>query len=114
MSIAVEDIKALDDDTLANIGHAIKHESDLRLREARRQAIKTVRDMMATHNLTVADLAETGKGQRADRPSKSVKYRHPTDERTWSGIGRKPEWLKSFLDGGGDLSSLDINPQKRS
>lgn len=37
------------------------------------------------------------------------KYRNPADpDQTWSGKGRRPDWLNALLDDGHDLESLRI------
>ncbi|MFO1403494.1 MAG: H-NS histone family protein [Azonexus sp.] len=36
-----------------------------------------------------------------------VKYRHPEDASlTWTGRGRKPKWVESWLTGGGKIEAL--------
>ncbi|MCA1789327.1 MAG: H-NS histone family protein [Thioalkalivibrio sp.] len=38
----------------------------------------------------------------------SKRYRNPENaEQSWSGRGRKPAWVKSHLDGGGELNGLE-------
>ena len=47
----------------------------------------------------------------AGRPKKAVKpkYRNPEDpDQTWSGRGRKPEWVNAWLESGKELSELAI------
>ena len=37
------------------------------------------------------------------------KYAHPNDSaRTWSGMGRKPEWFRQYIDKGGNEKDLLI------
>jgi len=66
---------------------------------ARAAAISQVRQLMAEHGLTVADL--TGKptvksGATVGKPV-APKYRDPVSGATWSGRGLKPRWLVDAL-----------------
>lgn len=38
------------------------------------------------------------------------KYRNPMNpDQTWTGRGRKPKWINEVLQGGADLTDLEIN-----
>jgi DNA-binding protein H-NS len=56
------------------------------------QAISEIRQKMAEHGITLADLRGAlgkGAGRRAVRP----KYRNEKTGETWSGRGKPPKWL---------------------
>jgi DNA-binding protein H-NS len=36
------------------------------------------------------------------------KYRHPVSNETWSGMGRKPNWVKNWLAAGRILADIEI------
>lgn len=88
-------------------------------RDAERQSIvPELRAKIEQYGLTAADLfpggaarAPRGKAAsagapRGARPGKGLaKYKDPNSDRTWSGLGRKPEWVK----GVDDLESLKIS-----
>jgi DNA-binding protein H-NS len=67
--------------------------------------IKTIRDLMAKHGLTTADIdAHAGGKQRvknvaaktaATRTATPSKYRDPKTGATWTGHGRAPGWIAS-------------------
>ena len=73
---------------------------------------------------TVADiLGKPDKPAKAPKPKDRVRainpndkrhgprtprYRHPSGDRTWSGQGRQPKWIKELLDSGVSLHSLRI------
>lgn len=48
-------------------------------------------------------------GKRSRKASSAIKYRNPKDAaQTWTGRGRKPNWLVEALKNGGDLDSFFI------
>ncbi|MCD0493834.1 H-NS histone family protein [Chromobacterium violaceum] len=49
----------------------------------------------------------------ADAPAVSaVRYRHPEHEnQTWTGRGRKPQWVQDWLNAGGTLEELAVNDE---
>jgi DNA-binding protein H-NS len=63
--------------------------------------IADIRDLMAKHGITAADIAAykgNGRGRSASKalaasPSSTVKYRNPKTGETWSGRGRAPSWI---------------------
>ncbi|MBN3729514.1 H-NS histone family protein [Burkholderia sp. Tr-20390] len=67
--------------------------------------IAQIRELMATYNLTVADLgftavekaARKSRGKAASAAEKAPrppKYHNPKTGETWSGLGRAPTWIK--------------------
>ena len=58
------------------------------------------------------DSADTDKKKRKQIGFVKAKYHNPNDvEQTWSGRGRKPKWAEEFLQAGGTLKELLINPE---
>ncbi|MFL9860413.1 H-NS family nucleoid-associated regulatory protein [Paraburkholderia madseniana] len=56
--------------------------------------IEKIRELMATHGLTTADIdAHSGGKQRAKPATSVAKYRDPKSGATWSGHGRAPQWI---------------------
>jgi DNA-binding protein H-NS len=94
---------------------------DQRIREmqasAQADAIAQVRDLMARHMLTLADL-----GQGHSKTPKAVgakvgprtgatvapKYREPSTGATWSGRGLKPRWLAMAIGSGKSIDEFRI------
>ncbi|UWQ92201.1 H-NS histone family protein [Aliisedimentitalea scapharcae] len=72
-------------------------------------ALQAVKDAAAEHGFTfeeIAKAANTGAGKRAKA---APKYRNPDNhEETWSGRGRKPQWIHAALTRGLDVSDLEI------
>lgn len=78
---------------------------------ARREVLARIRQLMAEHGLTAADLAESGRGKRAPKPlladapapsrgKVAAKYRDPNTGESWSGRGLMPKWLRAAVDAG--------------
>ncbi|WP_041675671.1 H-NS histone family protein [Ramlibacter tataouinensis] len=74
-------------------------------------AINDVKAKIKAYGLTAEDLglrAAAGAGRRSARAggtAASAKYRGP-DGKTWSGRGRKPQWVVDALKGGKKLDDL--------
>lgn len=83
-----------------------------REREAARKAAE---EAAGKYGFSLAELgvssAGKGRGRRKGRaagPVNPPKYRHPTDpKKTWSGRGRKPDWIKE-AEQKGNLEKLAI------
>ncbi len=81
----------------------------------REAALKAAEEAAKAHGYSLSELgvAAGGKGRgrrksRAAGPVNPPKYRHPTDpKKTWSGRGRKPQWIKEAEENG-TLNKLAI------
>lgn len=83
---------------------AIKSVDVRELQKAREAAERAA----AEHGFTLADLTGGVKTRKSSGPVKA-KYRNPADAtQTWSGRGRKPQWIKDAEEAGTDLESLAI------
>ncbi len=74
-------------------------------------AIQQVRDLMAEHGLTIADLT-TKRGPKAGKSGEAskvaAKYLDKATGATWSGRGLKPKWLKAALDAGAKIEDFAV------
>lgn len=103
------DLSVLDDnqlDALLSDAYALKESRRVeQLNNARKEIIR----LAAEAGIDLADLA---KGSRkVDKSPKKVaaKYRSHSDASlTWTGRGRKPAWVETHLNMGGELSELAI------
>lgn len=84
-------------------------------RQERADAIAKVKALMAEYGLTAADIV--GKTGPAPRNSSAAvasgrkvapKYRNPATGETWTGRGLQPNWLKTALASGKQLSDFAI------
>jgi len=82
----------------------------------RSAAIDQIKQLMAEHGLTFADLGGKG-GPAKPRASKAgprkghkvpVKYRDPASGNAWSGRGLHPKWLQAALAQGRKLSDFAV------
>ncbi len=75
----------------------------------RQQAFDKVQAAASEVGMSPAELLKHfGVGARVKKPVKP-KYRNPDNpDETWSGRGRKPEWVKTWLDAGKELAELAI------
>lgn len=82
--------------------------------EARADAIAKVRELMAAHGLSLADLstrgaAATSKAPKAAGTSKvAAKYRNQATGDSWSGRGLKPKWLTAALADGKKIEDFAV------
>ena len=68
----------------------------------KRNALKAAEDAAREHGMSLADLtsllaegggAGRGRGARASKAPREVRFRNPEDHtQTWSGRGRRPQW----------------------
>lgn len=57
-------------------------------------AIKTIKDLMQLHGVTVEDLAAGGRAKPAKAKSTvAPQFKNPETGETWTGRGRAPRWL---------------------
>ncbi|MCZ4354717.1 MULTISPECIES: H-NS histone family protein [Roseobacteraceae] len=92
--------------------HQKEVESAMRnLEKTRRaEAKKAVRATARDHGFTVEDLFGGQGSAKGIGSTTPPKYRNPDNPaETWTGKGRKPQWLKAALEkNGGDLSAYEI------
>lgn len=86
------------------VDKAIKTVDVRELQKAREAAERAA----AEHGFTLAELTGTSKTRKSSGPVKA-KYRNPEDAtQTWSGRGRKPQWIKDAEEAGVDIETLAI------
>lgn len=89
-----------------DIGKALK-EAEQR---ERREALKAAEKAAAEYGFSLSELSADAKPRAAGKKSKTPpKYRNPANaEETWSGRGRKPQWVHDALNKGVDITELEI------
>jgi DNA-binding protein H-NS len=97
--MTVTELKQLRNDVDA----AIRDRQKRDLKEARAAAEKVA----AEYGVSLAELMKT---QKVGSKSKAApKYRNPQNtEQTWTGRGRKPQWIVDALKAGTDITALEI------
>ncbi|SAL84911.1 regulatory protein [Caballeronia choica] len=97
-TIDLAKIDAMSDEQLSEIRDTI--DAEMKRREARktREARKQIVELAQAHNIDLSSLS----GQKP-------KYRDPKNQfNTWSGRGRKPEWLRAYLAEGRDIEDFRV------
>lgn len=76
----------------------------------RRRALEAAERAAAEHGFSLAQLTGTSASRgRSGKSPLPPKYRNPANsEQTWSGRGRRPDWVKAALEEGKSLSDLAI------
>ncbi len=74
----------------------------------RQSALKAAEKAAAEFGFSLSELS--GDASRVSKGAKAkAKYRNPSDaNQTWSGRGRKPQWIHDALKSGADISDLEI------
>lgn len=106
----MEPQKPLEEMTVAELNE-VKAKADrlaAEKRDAEKQELQnSILSQIEESPFTVAEIL---KGLNS-KPRKTVppKYRSPDNENdTWTGRGRKPQWVVEYLDGGGELDAIEI------
>ena len=90
----------------------LRDKVDAALKEAevreRRDALEAAEKAAAKFGFSLSELA--GGANRSTKGTKAKpKYRNPAEpEQTWTGRGRKPQWVHDALKAGADISDLEI------
>ena len=74
----------------------------------RQEALSAVERAAREHGFKLAELLVEGKSSRGRKSTAAVvRYVNPEDpEQTWSGRGRRPNWVSSALESGRTLDEL--------
>ena len=74
----------------------------------RKDVIARIKELAASIDVFV-DIHETDKKSTRKGVKVPVKYRHPEDpEKTWTGRGVMPSWLKALINQGHDRSEFEV------
>ena len=85
----------------ADVENALKTLDVRRKAEAKKAAEMAAKE----HGFSLDDLFSKSGGKRKNPP----KYQNPADpSQTWTGRGRKPNWVKDALDAGKSMSDMEI------
>lgn len=88
---------------------ALEKQIDAAQKQARAEAIATVRSLMAQHGLSAADISNRKTARKVTQGAKvAAKYRDAATGESWSGRGLQPRWLKAALASGRKLSEFAL------
>lgn len=75
-------------------------------REQKATVIKELNGLMREYGVTFEEL-QAG-GTKPVKEKKPAKYRHPESGKTWSGLGKRPQWVHDALAAGKTLADFAI------
>lgn len=89
---------------IENAGKALKDKQS----NKRKEVILQIKELAASIGLTI-DILEGDKKSIRKGAKVAVKYRHPNDlEKTWTGRGMMPKWMRELLEQGHDRSEFEV------
>jgi DNA-binding protein H-NS len=102
------DLTTLSVAQLRNLQQRIPAELKRRESKEKQEALNRVRAAAKEIGYTLEELlGKDGKGKGGSGIKVRVKYRHPQNGALeWTGRGRKPKWVESWLASGGALDAL--------
>ncbi|MEL6885308.1 MAG: H-NS histone family protein [Pseudomonadota bacterium] len=75
----------------------------------RKAALAAAREAAAKHGFSLPELIGDGRKSGSKAPTSAAKYVHPENpEKTWTGKGRQPGWIKDGLAAGKSLDDFAI------
>ena len=75
----------------------------------RKEALVAARNAAAEFGFSLDELTGSGKSAPGKRAKSEPKYRNPENpDQTWSGRGRKPNWVHEALQNGREITDLAI------
>ncbi|WP_440030393.1 H-NS histone family protein [Chromobacterium amazonense] len=102
----IETLKSQSLNELLSLQSQIESIIATKQKEERSEAKRQILELAKQYGL---DLASDFSQVKIERAPVAVKYRSKIDPNlTWTGRGRKPVWVQTFLDNGGTLEQLAI------
>ena len=102
---------------LEAIQKKVNREIQKRRTKAQEEGLKKIKLIAAEYGLTATELKGISSAKLSVTRKKAAKklgpvapkYRDPSNaENTWTGRGRKPKWVETYLNGGGRLEQITI------
>jgi DNA-binding protein H-NS len=100
--LSVSDLTALQ----AQIDEQIKVKHE----ETRQEVKEQILALLAESGFSLADIFPPARKQKAETvpARKKVKVKYSDGRNNWTGRGKMPLWIKSYIQGGGKLESLAV------
>ncbi len=76
--------------------------------ELRAQILAEIKATMREYDLRIEDLTSAGKSAKSDRVKAAAKYRDPVTQQTWSGRGKRPNWINEALASGKSMDEFSV------
>jgi DNA-binding protein H-NS len=104
------DLEQMDMDELRRLIKAATAEIERRRKADKKKTIQEIKRLIQGRGYNLEELlgAPTSR-KNGGAKEKNVRYRHPEDpDKTWTGMGRKPVWLKEWIESGRSLDELRL------
>ncbi|CAB3802619.1 hypothetical protein LMG28614_05658 [Paraburkholderia ultramafica] len=93
-------------ETVKRFETLIQSASDEQLADFRAAIAAEIRRRQA---LKASEMQKTKMSRLTEASADKVKYRDPKNQfNTWSGRGRKPDWLRKFVADGGNIDDIKV------
>jgi DNA-binding protein H-NS len=103
------DLNAMEHDELLSLRKDV--DKALKTLESRRRkdALKDAKEAAAKYGISLSELMGDTKSTKSYKTKGVAKYQHPENaDMTWTGKGRRPEWIKEHLEAGKSLDEVAI------
>jgi len=118
--VATKKVQAIDFSVYENIEDLraviAQYEEEVKRRQevGRQELIEEIRQKATALGISVEEFIRPARRKRSPQskqpPPQPPKYRNPNDPaQTWKGTGRQPQWLKTALAQGAELSTFATN-----
>lgn len=111
MSTQPVSLEGLSVSDLTALQAQIDEQIEIKNEETKRDVKNKILALLGESGLSLSDLFPSARSVKLTtsdlKPKVRVKY--SDGQNNWSGRGRMPRWVKSFVESGGDLAALDIS-----
>lgn len=102
------DYQNLSENELQNVIERAEKALKLKQVNKRKEVIAQIKELAASIELTI-DIIENEKKSVRKGVKVPIKYRHPEDsEKTWTGRGVTPKWMRDLITAGHDRSEFEV------
>ncbi len=104
------DLAKYNSQELRELRKEIERELKKRRKQEVREAQRELKTVAERYGFSLNELLAVTPGVKAGAAKGIVRYRHPEDaDKTWSGRGRKPSWVKEWEGSGRSLDELRVS-----
>lgn len=101
------DLSKLSIPELEALAQDVREEIINRKEAEKQKVLDQMRELAGSIGMTLEELLIAQRGGRGAKAAVAVKYRHPENpELTWSGRGKRPQWVNDALAEGRTLEEL--------
>ncbi len=76
----------------------------------RKKAMESLQETAKEYGFSLEELVDRDPSKKSTKTIIPAKYRDPNNPAaTWTGRGRRPKWVESHLEDGGEMKDLEIH-----